>query len=808
MKRIVTALLAAFIILLGAQTVIAEYEEFSRGLDWEYDSSSGTLTITGNGKSLTEAEYKEYLYPLGAARYLARGPWQEYAGKIRTLKLTKGVEYFDTFFIDGLASLRSIETEEGCAYRAADGVLFSGDMKELIRAPKIFSPESYKAPEGVEKIREKAFENCNLKSVSLPSTLKELGKEAFSGCASLIKVESKATLEVIPEACFAGTKISDPGSAASGIKRIENGAFRDCVFSGELIIPDGVEYIGKGAFSGLFNVDAVKLGEGVKVVDDGNFSEGRPSAILSSPILIYRNDSVRAVILPKTLESIGENCFSGFCAVKELELPDGLKSIGSGSFSLWESLEELILPESLECFDGRSFSGCDSLRSVTVKNPFCGYTQYTLTYLDDGKPEVQKLFSEDVVIYGYTGSIFEDYADKNGNSFISIGNIDSISETGSSGTDAKVIAGAAAAMIILIALSAALGFIKAKDVKKSFVLFWALAVIGTVALCWYPLSMGVRVLSDMIANGTVRSEDYPKYVIPYTPISLAVIAGVILLPAAQRYLKRFALPVSGALGIGIFLGAERLLESRVTVTATEITGTLTKRLVEAKLSDWQTWSCIALNPIRSYEESAYTTKAEKATDIIMGNYSPAFRLHFYLISVVLILGFLACVYGFGKVIRSGDRSSVPRLTALSVCTGAFLGMCVWACFTAFYRTGELTISPLSAALMCVFFVLLGATVGIMTAYLLRKRKSRAAQIIVPAIIAAAVTALMYVGEMALLNYHLYRFGDGFFFDGLGALILAPVDIAVILLSGAVTLGICAITDRKRKRSAGSENESK
>ena len=56
---------------------------------------------------------------------------------------------------------------------------------------------------------------------------------------------------------------------------------------------------------------------------------------------------------------------------------------------------------------------------------------------------------------------------------------------------------------------------------------------------------------------------------------------------------------------------------------------------------------------------------------------------------------------------------------------------------------------------------------------------------------------MYIGELILLSGHLYRFGNGFFFDGLGALVLAPIDLIVILLSGGITAVILKpIANRK------------
>ena len=96
--------------------------------------------------------------------------------------------------------------------------------------------------------------------------------------------------------------------------------------------------------------------------------------------------------------------------------------------------------------------------------------------------------------------------------------------------------------------------------------FYLLSVVGILAASFYPVSMGARVVSDMILNGTVRGGDYPKYIIPYTPISLALIVGVLLMPLAIRYARRLALPVMSVVSSGVFLLTETLLESKVTVT--------------------------------------------------------------------------------------------------------------------------------------------------------------------------------------------------------------------------------------------------
>lgn len=68
---------------------------------------------------------------------------------------------------------------------------------------------------------------------------------------------------------------------------------------------------------------------------------------------------------------------------------------------------------------------------------------------------------------------------------------------------------------------------------------------------------------------------------------------------------------------------------------------------------------------------------------------------------------------------------------------------------------------------------------------------------IPAAVACIVTVVMYIGELILLSGHLYRFGSGRFFSGLGALVLAPADVLVVLLSGAVTAGVLCLVGRKK-----------
>ena len=320
--------------------------------------------------------------------------------------------------------------------------------------------------------------------------------------------------------------------------------------------------------------------------------------------------------------------------------------------------------------------------------------------------------------------------------------------------------------------------------NKQFNRYYILSCVGVLIASYYPLSMGARVITDMIFDGTVLKENYPKYIIPYTPICLSVLISVLLMPICIKLFKRFALIGGSAAATGVFFLIEMLFEQKVVVTTAE---TVTK------LEDWQMFMCYV--PPEGWGESVTIYKTQTAVDILMGNYNPAFKLHFYVISVVLILSVLNCIYGFGQMIKTGEKKRLKSLILQSVCSLVFLGLCILACFTAFWRDGNIQVSPLSAVLMTLFFILLGVTVGIFAgSFLLGKGKC--ISVLLPAIVSSLMTLLMYIGEMILLNGHLYSFGKGFIFNAIPKIILAPADLFIIVISGCITALISALLNRK------------
>ena len=314
--------------------------------------------------------------------------------------------------------------------------------------------------------------------------------------------------------------------------------------------------------------------------------------------------------------------------------------------------------------------------------------------------------------------------------------------------------------------------------RKAFRKYWLFVLFGTLTAAGYPIYMGIKVLRNMALYGFVPQARYPKYIIPYTPIAIAVVVAVCLMPLLFKKVKAHRLLAASGISLAVFFVSELLLEHRVIVNGT----------IPAKLDSWQMFMCY-VPPER------YQSRDWRAVDILIGEYSPTFKLHFYFISVILILTILNSLYGFGQMVLTGNREKKRILTVQSAATGLFLGLCILACFTAFFRDGELLVSSLSATLMGVFFMLFGVTAGIYTGSFLLGRK-RCLAVGLPALVSVVTTLGMYIGELFLLNGHLYLLGTGFWFKTLPGIVLAPIDLLIILSAGAVGGGICLLLNGK------------
>ena len=312
--------------------------------------------------------------------------------------------------------------------------------------------------------------------------------------------------------------------------------------------------------------------------------------------------------------------------------------------------------------------------------------------------------------------------------------------------------------------------------KNKYKSFYIVSLIILILLSVYPIYMGITVFIQYSQNGSIAAEEYPKYIIPYTPMCIAIIASAALLPAIYKLSRRFSLIIDSCIGVVLFFATELFFEQ---IKVVEGYQTL-------PLDSWQYSLCIATPEVlQSIGEPIYAEN------------NPAFKVHFYLIAIVIILSVIGVLYGFMKMLKEGIYQKMKPLVVQTVCVTIFVSMCILACFTAFYRNGTMYISPLSAFLTGLFFVVFGVTLGAYFASHLYG-KSQLLSVWVPAIIAMLTTIVMYIGELVLMDGCLFVLGRGILFEPLGAVPFSVCDILIVMISGIITAVLSFLLNRHKK----------
>ncbi|MBQ5812947.1 MAG: leucine-rich repeat domain-containing protein, partial [Clostridia bacterium] len=183
--------------------------------------------------------------------------------------------------------------------------------------------KSITIPEGITAIPDYAFKSCEyIENITLPSTLKSIGTDAFTGCTSLKAVD-------LPE----------------GLETIMYDAFEDCVSLRSVYIPATVKTMGFYVFGGCTGLTSVNYPEGLEKLlgIGGRIFEGCTS--LKTMIVpegvtkifpdFFTGSCFESIILPESLESIGEQAFSECESLIGLAVPAGVTEIGYGVF--WDS---------------------------------------------------------------------------------------------------------------------------------------------------------------------------------------------------------------------------------------------------------------------------------------------------------------------------------------------------------------------------------------------------------------------------------------------------------------------------------------
>lgn len=255
--------------------------------------------------------------------------------------------------------------------------------------------------DGLEIIEDYAFSSCSLEKVTLPHSVKELGKGAFS--SKFIKdITLNENLSYIGESAFSYTSISQI-TIPSCVTKIDNFAFYHCDSLVNIEFSDGdsqlfIGYSQKNgsdtqSYRGMFidiPLEQVYIGRELKYRESDSWGyspfcnvKTLKKAVFSDcakyipNYIFYDCTSLSTVITPNHLTSIGDRAFCNCYSLNEFNWGHDLTTIGFQSF--WcVGINEISFPETLREIGDYAFSGSRT-KSVTFNGHLNSIGKYCFT---------------------------------------------------------------------------------------------------------------------------------------------------------------------------------------------------------------------------------------------------------------------------------------------------------------------------------------------------------------------------------------------------------------------------------------------
>lgn len=240
-------------------------------------------------------------------------------------------------------------------------------------------------PDEVVLIDDYAFAETNIGSVTLSKKLRSIGKSSFQDCRSL-----QGNLNLPESLLYIGPWAFYNVGGFSGylnlpmIKYLGGHAFHDAGhFVGDLVIPSSLAKIYSYTFTGS-NFSGSLIFEGVvELLDDDPYSGQTgwygsnfggclftgeliiPEGCAIIPNHCFGGNNFETILLPGSLRRIGEGSFSYNRSLMNVLFNEGLVVIGESAFHGCSNLLRIDLPSTLQTLGSNSFNNCFYLSGIT-----------------------------------------------------------------------------------------------------------------------------------------------------------------------------------------------------------------------------------------------------------------------------------------------------------------------------------------------------------------------------------------------------------------------------------------------------------
>ena len=368
MKKHITRLLFAALLLLAlciGASAAGTSGKCGPSAYWSFDSSTGTLTISGSG-AMEDYEYgNDY-------------PWMDYRDSIQTIVIGDQITQIGRYAFTGTAcstikfgkNVRSIGERAFLECRNLNGDLTLPDSVQIV-GNNAFSEctgltGTLTLGSSLQTIGAGAFYDCSFSgNLVIPDSVTSIGRYAFYS-RPYLRPETQGTLTLgrnlrtIGEFAFLESRYTGSLTIPDSVVEIGERAFYQCEnLNGTLTLGRSLRTIGKEAFYWCAFTGSLTIPEGVAEIADGAFSS----------LHQFNRDGMfnGTLTLPSTLKTIGAEAFAYTDFSGELLIPDGVTSIGANAFAKCDGFGgTLSLPDSVKTVGESAFYQCEGFTGLKL----------------------------------------------------------------------------------------------------------------------------------------------------------------------------------------------------------------------------------------------------------------------------------------------------------------------------------------------------------------------------------------------------------------------------------------------------------
>lgn len=436
MKKHITRLLCAAILLLAlciGASAAGTSGKCGPSAYWSFDSSTGTLTISGSGAM------DDCVFQWGDPD---PRPWSACLSEIKTVvigdSITKiGREAFSSVPCTAVKIGKNVQVIGENAFQnctSLTGDLVIPDSVTTIDRWAFFgsviSNGTLTLGKGLRTIGERAFTDCSFSGgLTIPEGVTEIAEGAFcssskySGSPAHGKITGTltlpSTLKTIGAYAFAYEGFSGELLIPDGVTCIGANAFAECDgFGGTLSLPDSVKTVGEWAFYQCEGFTGLKLPAGLTKIEKLSFAfmaglkteVAIPEGVTEIGEGAFECSYMPSVRLPSTLKKIEEQAFMHAHNLTKITLPDGLETIGDEAFDGCRFKKAIVLPASIKSIGKKAFYGYSYYGSGTLGAYFLGAAPQIV-----GTLNANCSFPSDWTLFylpgtsGWTGGTYEGY---------------------------------------------------------------------------------------------------------------------------------------------------------------------------------------------------------------------------------------------------------------------------------------------------------------------------------------------------------------------------------------------------------------